>query len=233
MRWLALCLAGVMMLMAVSGLPMAARAQGAAQTDVPRTQVVVIDTDLLLKESKPGQAMLSDLQQQRDKLIARNREIEASLQAEEKTLTKKREGTPPDAFRKMADAFDAKVQRIRKERDQAGRDLEHQAETLPARFLRMVQPVLGGLLRDAGAAVMVERRSVLMSLDTVNVTDAAIARINAAYDAGTLPTPPPVPDAVPSGADTQSGAAGQQGADTATPKVKVPDAPVLKVPSGQ
>ena len=232
MRWLALCLSGVLALATVSGSPIGAYAQDGAQTAVPRSQVVVIDTDRLVKESKPGQAMLSELQQQRDTLIARNREIEARLQAEEKSLTRKREATPPEAFRKMADAFDAKVQRIRKERDQAGRDLEHQAETLPVRFLRMVQPVLGGVLKDAGAGVMIERRSVLMSLDAVNVTDAAIARIDAAYDAGTLP-PPPVPDVSASGANDRSGGADQPAPDGKPPKVDVPDTPVLKVPSGQ
>jgi Skp family chaperone for outer membrane proteins len=117
--------------------------------------------------------------------MARNRKLEAELEAEEQRLTDLRAEKTPDEFRKLADAFDTKVQRIRRDSDRAVRDLERRRERAPVTFLRRVQPVLVELMRDAGGAVIIEARSVLLRADAVDVTDLAIARIDARIGDGT------------------------------------------------
>ena len=86
----------------------------------------------------------------------------------------------PDAFRKLADAFDAKVQKIRQDQDAknddistARRDAERKA------FFQKVVPILGQLVRDDGAVAILNDQAIFLSLNAIDITDRAIARIDA------------------------------------------------------
>jgi len=45
--------------------------------------------------------------------------------------------------------------------------------------VRVIQPILGEILTDRGASVIMHQQSVLLSLDRIDITEAAIARIDA------------------------------------------------------
>lgn len=138
-----------------------------------------MDPGELFERSQLGQAMAADLQAQREALITRNRDLEAELEAEEQALTDLRDTTPPDEFRALADAFDEKVQEIRRDSDARVRQLERNRERAPLEFLRRVEPVLVALMREAGGLVVLDRRNVLLQADVIDITDPAIARIDA------------------------------------------------------
>lgn len=155
--------------------PDAGRAQdiGVVQSDV-----LVIDPDRLLEETRLGQAMLAEFKERREALIEKNHGIEQALEKEERELTKLRDRKTPEEFRKLADAFDEKVQKIRSENERAVEDIERYRESIPVRFLQEVEPVLKGLLDNANGAVIVDKRSVMLSADVVDITEPAIVRID-------------------------------------------------------
>ena len=103
--------------------------------------VVVLDTDRLFAESLFGQALATDLQAETEALIEENRRIEAELTAEEQSLTRRRPGMEPAAFREEAEAFDARVQEIRRERDAKERALQLEATAGRERFLAAIAAV--------------------------------------------------------------------------------------------
>lgn len=172
--------AALLLLLLLPGGPLSAQ-EGSAASPAPAGTILVIDTERMLKESRPGQQLLSELQEAREKLIAENRRIESRLEEEERALTEKRSEMSAAEFRELADEFDQRVQRIRDERDRAGRALERRGEALPSRFMRVVEPILARLMNETGADVMVERRAVLMVRDAADATDLAIARIDAQF----------------------------------------------------
>ena len=51
-------------------------------------------------------------------------------------------------------------------------------------FIRAAQPVLIDLMREAGAGVILERRSVLFSANAIDITDIAIQRLDDAIGDG-------------------------------------------------
>ena len=51
-------------------------------------------------------------------------------------------------------------------------------------FLNAASPVLEELMRDTGAAVILERRSVFVSANAIDITNQAIARLNASLGSG-------------------------------------------------
>lgn len=171
--------------------PLEAQDVGVVQSDI-----LVLDPERLFEETRLGQRMVADHQAEREKLAARNRRLEAELEAEEKRLTALREETSPEEFREMADAFDAKVQNIRRDSERRVLDLERDRERLPLVFLRTVEPVLSEIMRDTGAEVVLDGRTVLYRSEAVDVTGMAVSRIDRTIGEGRT-----APDAAEPGAD--------------------------------
>jgi Skp family chaperone for outer membrane proteins len=156
-----------------------AQTQPAPQVELP-PPVLTIDADRLLAESAFGRALAAEVDTAARTLAEENRRIEADLLAEEKDLTERRAMMSPDEFRPMADAFDEKVQRLRAEQDEKERALTDLREEGRQRFFREAVPVLSEIVREQGALVLLDRRDVFLSADAIDITDVAIARIDAA-----------------------------------------------------
>jgi len=154
--------------------------------------VLTIDAERLLGESDFGQRVSDAFEMRARALAAENREIEAELLAEERDLTERRPELPPEEFRALADAFDEKVQRLREQQDQKERELAQFREAERQRFFQEVAPVLSDIVRERGALVILERRDVFLSADSIDVTDEAIGRLDTA-----LPPPEEPGDEAP------------------------------------
>ncbi|MEP0962204.1 MAG: OmpH family outer membrane protein [Roseobacter sp.] len=149
--------------------------------------VLTIDSDRLFEDSNFGRETVEEIEQLGGTLAAENRIIEEELTAEEKKLTDIRATTDPVEFREMADAFDAKVQETRRRQDVKSRDLNTRLENRRVVFLQAAAPVLEQLMRETGAAVVLERRSVFISSNAVDITQIAIDRLNLALAEQNVP----------------------------------------------
>lgn len=162
-----------------------------AQGPSPASSVIlIIDQDRLFTETNLGERALRELDDQARALAAENRRIEAELLAEERELTEQRPTLSPESFTELADAFDAKVQRLREEQDAKSRELARLREERRQAFFGEIGDVLSDITRERGAVVMLDRRQVFLALDSIDVTDEAIRRINAALgDGGDIASP--------------------------------------------
>lgn len=188
------------LLLALWGAAAGAQGQGSPLlSGVPQAPILVIDFERVFAESAFGRRVNDEIEQQGRVIAAENRKIEAELIEEERELTDLRPTLAPEEFRALADAFDEKVQRLRDEQDAKARALGTRTEEARRRFLTVAQPVLEGLLREAGAMLILERRTVFVAADAIDVTDRAIALIDAQIGDGTpaLPDPVPAPDPSP------------------------------------
>lgn len=150
-----------------------------------RPQVLIIDSDRLYLESDYGRRVAADLAAQAEEIQAENDRIVESLTLEERSLTLRRPEMTPEAFREESEAFDAKVQDVRRERD--AKNLEFQVANAEARaeFEERVQGILANIMLERGAVLVMEQRTVLLSIRAANITDEAIARVNAELGDGT------------------------------------------------
>jgi Skp family chaperone for outer membrane proteins len=144
--------------------------------------IIVIDQERLFQESALGQSITSELEERSATLAAENRVIEAELIAEERSLTERRSELAPEEFRALADDFDEKVDRLRSEQDAKTRDLVAVRDAGRQNFTQSVGPILLDYMRQTGASVMIDRRSVVATADRVDVTDELIAEIDARTD---------------------------------------------------
>jgi Skp family chaperone for outer membrane proteins len=170
---------------------LAATGGRAQQLGVVQSDVLVIDIERLLGNTAYGRRLQAEIEEAREQVFARNDWIAAELEAEELALTAQRATTPANEFRAMAEAFDTKVTELRRESEALSRDLERRRDLAPIQFMRVVQPVLGEVLTEADAVVLLDVRSVILSADVVDITDLAIARVDERIGAGPETAPPP------------------------------------------
>ncbi len=143
-------------------------------------QVLLIDQDRLFSGSVFGQAVGGVIDRVGRDLSAQNREIEDVLTQEEQRLTGLRSSLSIEDFRLRAAEFDARVVEIRSEQDAKNRALGAYAEAARQRFLVIMGPILIDLMRRSGAEVLMDRRAVIFARDDIDITDEAIAAIDAA-----------------------------------------------------
>jgi Skp family chaperone for outer membrane proteins len=161
------------------------------------TSILTVDIERLLSQSLFGQRLAQTHANQSEALGLEHRRIAEDLRAEELALTVQRSVMAADVFRSEAEAFDEKAQDIRRAQDAKVRELELSLVQGRDQFLEVTRPILGQLMMDRGAYAILDRRSVLLSLGSIDVTDDAIARIDAAIGDGAVAAPETSPDVVP------------------------------------
>lgn len=146
--------------------------------------VLTLDQDALFSGSAFGQRVQQELQRDRAALAQENRRIEAELVEEELALTQQRETTEPEEFAELANAFDRKVQQVRETQDGKSILLQQRLERERQTFLAEAGPVIATLVQRRGAYVVLDRSVILLSFEGVDITEEAIAAIDAAIGSG-------------------------------------------------
>ena len=159
----------------------------AQDSSMVRSPVLVVESERLYRESAFGQRVATEIAKRNAELAAENRRIEAELEAEELELTERRPTLSPDEFRKLADEFDRKVVEIRREQEGKARAIARKQEESRTDFLTAAAPVLEEVMREAGAAVVLERRSVFLSLNAIDITGDALLLIDEQVGDGSDP----------------------------------------------
>ncbi|WP_299983405.1 OmpH family outer membrane protein [uncultured Ruegeria sp.] len=156
----------------------------AQQLGVPQTDVLTVSSERLFANSRFGQRIFREIEAESALLADENELIVAQLSKEERDLTEKRAELSADEFRPLAEAFDEKVQSHRDGQRAKLDALARRGEEARNQFFEMAQPVLIELLREYGASVVIERANVVLSSGASDITEAAIARIDAAIGDG-------------------------------------------------
>lgn len=147
-----------------------------AQQSLP---FLLLNQERLLTGSTAGQALLADERAARDTLRAEAREIEQRFEQEERELTEKRAEMEPDAFRALADAFDERVVEARQQQEERSDALVAEYDRRRRQFYAEIAPILVGMLSRFGARAILDESSVLLADQSLNITDAVIAEIDA------------------------------------------------------
>lgn len=177
--------AGGLLAAALAG-PVAAQeaAQAPAGVEVPQAPILLLDRNRLLAETLFGKAVEAEFDADSKALIAENLRLEQALEAEERDLTDRRAGLPAEEFQSLAAEFDRKTEAIRAAQDAKSREITAKREEERQKFLQAAIPVLGDLMREAGAVAIFDSNLVVLSLRGADITDEAIARIDSVLGDG-------------------------------------------------
>jgi Skp family chaperone for outer membrane proteins len=161
---------------------------------------VFINQERILTGSRTGQALLAAEEAERDALRTEARALDSAFEAEEQDLTDRRPTLPPEEFRQLSDAFDARVVQARREQDVRASALAQEFDQRRRQFYASVAPILVMLMDRTGAKAILDENSVLLADQSLNITDAVIAEIDAQEPPAPQETPPeeaPAPPAEP------------------------------------
>lgn len=158
--------------------------------------VVTITQERLFQDSRAGQQIQDRYETASRALVAENRRIEAALEAEERDLTARRAEVTPEEFRPLAEAFDEKVEGIRAAQDAKSRALTRQRDEDRQRMLEAAAPILAQMMAERGAMVLIDKNAVVLSFDGIDITEDAVARLDAVLGEATG-TPPEAPTPTP------------------------------------
>lgn len=159
----------------LAAVPVAAQEAPAA----PPVPVLIIDSERVFALSRYAETLRAAVEAEAETLSLENERIVADLTAEEQSLTERRPTMEPDVFRAEADAFDQKVQDIRRARDAKEAEINQARTALRARFFEEVRPLIGQVMVERGAVVVMDSRSIVVAVRRIDITDALIARIDA------------------------------------------------------
>lgn len=152
---------------------------------------LILDQERLYRGSRLGQSLLAEDEAETEALRAEGAQLDRQFEAEERDLTQRRAELDPAAFRQLADAFDEKVVRTRREQEEKAAQLQARIEARRRRFFREASPVLLEILTETGAVAIIEQRTVLIAKQDLNITDEAIKRLDESFDPGPPDEAPP------------------------------------------
>lgn len=158
-----------------------------ADADTPRyivAPVLTVDQERLFTNSAWGRRAQRELEENGRRIAEENERLADQLSAEEAQLTQQRATLDPAEFRKRAEAFDSRATTIRRERAQAVQDLNAGAEADRTAFYQAALPVMGELMQQRGAVAVLDRRTVFVSLDAIDITSDLIAELDLALGEG-------------------------------------------------
>ncbi|CAM3208489.1 OmpH family outer membrane protein [Paracoccus nototheniae] len=191
-----------------------------------RAPILTLDLDLLYLSSAWGLRAQTRLEDEGEGVAAENERLTQLLSTEEQRLTEQRATLPAADFRRLAEDFDLRATTIRRERAQAVQDLNAWAEADRAAFFREALPVMGQMMSDRGAVAVLDRRTVFVSLDAIDVTQQLITALDdrIGNGEGVVPLPASPRADQPDGDQPDGGAAAEGQTDGAQPDASQPDA---------
>ncbi|EBA17727.1 hypothetical protein RSK20926_18352 [Roseobacter sp. SK209-2-6] len=157
------------------------------QFGAPQSGVLTIEPERLFVESAFGKRVIAEIEAEGAVLTAENRRIEAELRQEEQDLTVRRPEMEPEAFRALADAFDAKVQETRRLQQEKLLEISQIRDDARVEFALASKPILEQIMREAGAGAILDLSAVFIAADSVDVTDLAIDQIDRLLGDGAEP----------------------------------------------
>lgn len=166
-------------------------ADAPSATTALQSPILTLDRDRLFSETLFGKTVNGRFKIESDTLIAENLRLEKALETEERDLTDRRASLPATEFQSLAAAFDAKAEQIRTAQEAKSRAIAAARDAEQQRFLEAAIPVLGDLMRETGAVAIFDKNMIILSLRGIDITDSAIARIDAVLGNGTAPAAGP------------------------------------------
>jgi len=183
-------LTGAVFLFALSTLPEPTKAQEPARENIG---ILVVDMQRIQRDAAAAKSVREQSATMRAELEATVGERARAISLEEAELAELRERLTAAEFRARVREFEKKVFANRDFAQQGSAKLQTVRAQASNRLRREIAPILAQLLRERRAQLMLDKSQVILSADTLDVTDEALKRLDEAMPTMLL-TPPPVPE---------------------------------------
>jgi Skp family chaperone for outer membrane proteins len=141
-------------------------------------KILYLDQNKVYSESIFGKNLEELFRVESKKLKEQNRRLTKELEIEEKRLTNEREGIPSDEFKILAQSFNTRVERVRKEQKEKSDTLKYKLEEERKYFFNAVYPLLLEFVVRTNATGILDSSVVIVGNSKLDVTNKVILFIN-------------------------------------------------------
>ena len=149
-----------------------------AETSYPNTSIAIIDYSVIFKDSKAAINALKQFESIRksteDELI----DFEKKLLDEKNKLIEQQSVIAPEAFQLKAKDYEKKLQDYQVDKQNKLRKLDGLIQKVNFEIMENVRPILEDLSKELGVTVILEKNSVVLNANNMDVTDDVIKELN-------------------------------------------------------
>lgn len=141
--------------------------------------VLVVDIDTVYTTSLAGKSLLKQIRK-KDEVI--KKQVEAAqkeLEKESNKLEGQKALLAPEALQAKTDELRLKSISKNQELQQEVRKVKAAQANANAQILKALSPILKDIMEEKKAAIVVERRTILIGSEDRDITDEAVKRLNA------------------------------------------------------
>ena len=142
--------------------------------------VCVYHHDRLLAQSTAGQSVQAGMQRIQQEVQAELAPFEQFAQSEVQALQQVRATIPQDQFTQREQALNARVQEARQLAQTRDNELRYTQAMQLQQITQAADPIILALYTERGCGILISRESVLRVNPSMDITEAAIQRVNAA-----------------------------------------------------
>ena len=150
----------------------------AAESSYPITSIAIVDLNLILSESKAAKDATKQFEaiqkSTEDTMISSDKK----MLDERNKLIEQQSVIAPEAFELKAKDYENKLQDYQADKQNKLRKLEGILQKARNEILENVKPILEDLSKELGVTVILEKNSVLLSANNMDITDDVIKKLN-------------------------------------------------------
>lgn len=146
----------------------------------PNTSVGIIDINRVLTESKASLDASKQIEKIQTNVEAKAKDRDESIIAEREKLIEQQSIMAPEAFELKVAEFEKNVQKYQLERQEQIRSLDQMVQDARSKILEEVKPILKEHSSEIGITLVLEKNSVVLSADEMDMTDQVIKKLNKA-----------------------------------------------------
>jgi len=149
-----------------------------AETSYPNTSIAIVDLNLVLSDSKSAKdatKQFEKIQKSMEKDIV---ESDKKMLEERNKLIEQQSVIAPEAFEIKAKDYEKKLQNYQVDKQKKLRNLEGVLQNVRNEILENVKPILEDLSMELGVTVILEKNSVLLNANNMDITENVIKRLN-------------------------------------------------------
>ncbi len=148
--------------------------------------ILVVDMNRIQRDSAVGRSVREQVEGFRKKMRDKYESARAGLRRDEAELTRLRQTLPRAEFDARVSKFEARVRDFKRDQAADNAKINQFLATANEIVRKRIEPILQKLMRERGAPVILHRHSVVAAVNALDVTEEAIALLDAEELAVTL-----------------------------------------------
>lgn len=140
--------------------------------------VFIVDTEAVFAQSKVGQSIRSQFEDQAKKLQAEGKKTDESLQADAKKLSDERALLSQEDLQKKFQALQKREAEFQQSMQQRGQALQLGLQRANAKVEATLRPIFAEVLREKGGTVLFDQSVVLAGGADLDISAEVLKRLN-------------------------------------------------------